>query len=193
MFIINNCDKSIREYYKVYLNSILIEDLILEDVPKNKEEIIKSIKNNDFDLSKENFRYSLTTALKRPHGIVLSSYSIDDLAKMKTFKVKGIAAGFALKVKSEGNGYDIVSVHNSSGIKGLGSLLMDKAIELGGKYLDCFEGFLPDFYKSKGFIIYREEKYNSKYDPDGKLKKALGGERSVVYMKLKGAKTPNIY
>ena len=163
------------------MNSLL-EFNLEETVPNNIQDIIKSIKNNDFELDKPSFKASLDTAIRRPHGIVLSSYDIDEINKMKTFKVKGISAGYALKKHS--NGFDIVSVHNASGIKSLGELLIDSAIQNGGTYLDCFDGFLVKFYQKKGFVEYRRDKYDPTYDPEGKIKKALGGERDVIYMKL---------
>lgn len=173
----------IWEYQKAYANSIVFDPSILdEDVPRTKPEIIASIKANDFDKNKSTFKMSLDTAVKRPHGVVLSSYGIDEINKMDTFKVKGIAAGYALKKKK--GGLDIVSVHNASGIKQLGELLLKSAIANGGNYLDCFDGFLVSFYKKLGFIEYHRDSYDPQYDPEGKLKKALGGERDVVYMKL---------
>lgn len=178
--------KNYRKYQEAFQNSFLNISNLEENVPNNKDEIIQSILDNDFDTNKNNFKASLDTSLKRPYGIVLSSYSIDELSKMKTFKVWGIASGYALKKKDGfSNGLDIVSVHNSSGIKQLGELLIKSAIKNGGKYLDCFDGFLTNFYKKLGFVEYDRDSYNPKHDPGGKIKKALGGERDVIYMKLR--------
>ena len=183
--IIIKKSKSYRKYQEAFQNSFLNISNLDENVTQNKEEIIQSILDNDFDTNKNNFKSSLDTSLKRPNGIVLSSYSIDEISKMKTFKVWGIASGYALKKKDGfSNGLDIVSVHNSSGIKQLGELLIKSAIKNGGKYLDCFDGFLTNFYKKLGFVEYSRDSYNPDYDPGGKIKKALGGERDIIYMKL---------
>ena len=184
--------KERQRYNNAYMNFILLEHdfHIEENVPNSKEAIIQSIKDNDFETSTVEFHASLQHALNRAHSAVLSAYSLDDLNKMKCFKVKGISAGFALKPVKGVSGYDIVSVHNDSGIKALGSLLMDSAIALGGRYLDCFEGYLPDFYAKKGFVQYDFSPYDPQYDPEGKLKAELKGEKGVVFMKYKSAPTP---
>lgn len=54
-----------------------------------------------------------------------------------------------------------------------GSWLVQKAIQEGGKTLDCFDGFLPDFYKRHGFTEYKREPNWTEGQPD------------VVYMVLK--------
>jgi hypothetical protein len=81
--------KNYRKYQEAFQNSFLNISNLEENVPQNKEEIIQSILDNDFDINKNNFKSSLDTSLKRPNGIVLSSYSIDEISKMKTFKVLG--------------------------------------------------------------------------------------------------------
>lgn len=60
-------------------------------------------------------------------------------------------------------------------IKGRGKQLVKQAIKKGACHLDCFDGFLPTFYKSFGFIeVNREANWTA-------------GEPDVVYMRLESS------
>ena len=58
-------------------------------------------------------------------------------------------------------------------IKGSGTWLLDQAISDGAKHLNCFDGFLVDFYKARGFV-----------EVERKLNWTEGGPQ-VVYMEIK--------
>jgi hypothetical protein len=95
-------------------------------------------------------------------GEFLAPYSEKDLSAMKLFKLKEHNLGFA--VKSDG---DIVSVHNNSGLGGLGKEMMAAAVRNGGKKLDHFDGFLTGFYKKNGFGKVTDAwAWNDKYAPE---------------------------
>lgn len=80
-------------------------------------------------------------------------------------------AGFG--VTHEGS---LVALFNQTGIKGLGSELVNKAIAFRAYKLDCFDGPLVKFYKALGFVEYNRVPNCYPKGPD------------VVFMKL-AAKT----
>ena len=93
----------------------------------------------------------------------LSYYSEGELAAMDLYLLVGQNAGFAIK-----DGNDIVSVHNNSSLKGLGSEFMRKAKEVGGTKLDHFDGFLSGLYRKYGFTdVYEVYQWNEEYKPAG--------------------------
>lgn len=93
----------------------------------------------------------------------LSYYSESELASMDLYLIKGENAGFAIK-----DGDDIVSVHNNSSLKGLGSEFMRKAKEVGGARLDHFDGFLSGLYRRYGFTdVYEVYQWSEEYRPKG--------------------------
>jgi len=93
----------------------------------------------------------------------LSYYSESELASMDLYLVKGHNAGFAIK-----DGDDIVSVHNNSSLKGMGSEFMRKAKEVGGARLDHFDGFLSGLYRKYGFTdVYEVYQWSEEYKPKG--------------------------
>ena len=92
----------------------------------------------------------------------LSYYSSEELAKMDLYLLRGHNAGFALK-----DGDDIVSVHNNSNLKGLGSEFLRKAKEVGGARLDHFDGFLSGLYRKYGFTdVYEIYQWDEQYKPE---------------------------
>lgn len=94
-------------------------------------------------------------------GGFLTPYSQKDLAGMRLFKLKDHNLGFA--IKEDG---DIVSVHNNSGVGGIGRDMMSAAIRNGGQKLDHFDGFLTGFYRKNGFGKVADAwAWNDKYAP----------------------------
>lgn len=64
-------------------------------------------------------------------------------------------SGFALVENYGENGYDLISVFSS--VHGRGDTILNTAQNLGAKTLDCFEGYLVDFYAVRGWIEYARE------------------------------------
>ena len=92
----------------------------------------------------------------------LTPYSMEDLAGMDLYVLGDHNAGFAIK-----DGDDIVSVHNNSSLKGLGSEFMRKAKEVGGTRLDHFDGFLSGLYRKHGFTtVYEVYQWDEQYRPE---------------------------
>ena len=92
----------------------------------------------------------------------LSYYSFEELVKMDLHLLENHNAGFAIK-----SGDDIVSVHNNSELRGLGSEFMRKAKEVGGARLDHFDGFLSGLYRKHGFTdVYEVYQWDEQYKPE---------------------------
>ena len=111
---------------------------------------------------------------------VLTPYTVEDFAKMICFKVVGFDCGFALKECDLG--YDIVAVHNNTGIPSLGVALIEAAIRNGGNVLDCYEGFLSKFYQKMGFVEYDRYPFDIQYANEGFFERY--GACDVICMKL---------
>lgn len=94
----------------------------------------------------------------------LTFYSLDEYKQKgaRLFKLKGIDAGFAIAADG-----DIISVHNSSNVKGLGKTLINLAIKEGGTKLDHFDlKPLNELYESAGFQEYERYPWNDEYKPE---------------------------
>ena len=92
-------------------------------------------------------------------------YLLRDYKKMKCYLSHDRKSGYCIKDDSE-----IVCLFSL--IKGRGKQLLNCAINCGGAKLDCFDGYLTDFYKSSGFKEVRREANWNSYGPD------------VIYMEL---------
>jgi hypothetical protein len=91
----------------------------------------------------------------------LTYYSPEELGRMDLYLLEGHNAGFAIK-----DGDDIVSVHNNSSLKRLGSKFLSKAKEVGGARLDHFDGFLSGLYRKHGFTnVYEVYQWDENYKP----------------------------
>lgn len=147
----------------LYTEKNLLEDALLDNSTPRKMDvikrmdIIKQIRNNDFDTDVNSFKEGLDAACSAIHGEYLVPRSLKSLQNMKTFKVKGINAGFALsKMKGADGHCEIVALYNSSEYWRLGMHLLFSAQENGGKYLECFGEHLSDkLYVAYGFEDYK--------------------------------------
>ena len=171
----------------------LFENFINEksEVQNNKNTLLvkQAIANNNYEQpNPQSFKNSLS---KSKHSSMLTDYSIEDLSKMKLFKLQGYNIGFALKqFDDNGNvGYtEIVAVHNNEpDIKGIGEDLIKSAVAHGGKHLDHFDGFLTNLYSNLGFQEYKRDAYNPQYDPDGSFANTYG-KQDVIYRKFADSK-----
>lgn len=117
-------------------------------------------------------------------GASVYTYDPTDYKDMKLFVAEEGKSGFALKADG-----DIVSVFNSSEIRGLSTSMLELAIQEGGTKLDCFDTYLPKIYKKHGFVEVNRDTWNEDYSPDDWNKKLFrkfnGGEPDVVYFELK--------
>jgi hypothetical protein len=152
----------------------------LTELADVREIIIAKMEKDEWEMNPVAFHHSLNQS---KHQKMLTDYSVDDLSKMKCFKVPGFNVGFALKNFEDKGMAEIVAVHNNEPIKNIGEPLMKAAIKKGGRYLDHFDGFLSSFYGKLGFKEYKRDPYNPDYDPDGAFAN-LYGKQDVIYRKL---------
>jgi hypothetical protein len=145
-----------NKYENYYLNRYIEYSGLGTEKGVIAKKTIASVIQHDFDNSPESFFSSLQVAMKAVHGEYLAPRSLAALCKIQTFKVKGVNAGFALTGIEGRTGLEIVSVHNQSGIPGLGTRLMIAAISLKGNYLECFGPYLNGYYGSYQFKSYKE-------------------------------------
>lgn len=157
---------------RALLNEMIVDESQLQSTPE-REMLIQTILGNDFEINNhEEFIRSLKTSERKE---MLLDYSIEEFKDMKTFKVRGYNAGFA--IKDDG---DIVSVHNNTGIPGILEALMIVAKENGGRKLDHFDGKLSDLYSKVGFKEVERYPWDDRYAPkDWDYKKY--GRPDVVY------------
>jgi len=75
---------------------------------------------------------------------------------IKTYKLEGFDIGFALK-KKDNEFLEIIAMFNASAHSGIGYLLIEAAISLGGKYLECYgEDLMKKIYRQSGFKVIDE-------------------------------------
>lgn len=157
--IINSEIESIykRKYDMLYLDYLLMKDVVNGAINESVDDVVISINKNDFENDPNKFYQSYNKSKRVSY---LTPYTVEDLKEFNLFKVRGYNIGFAVKK----NG-DIILVHNNEKIKGIGDLLIKKAIEFGGDHLDHFDGFLTGFYKRNGFKLNSNDIFNQIYAP----------------------------
>jgi hypothetical protein len=168
------------------MESVFNEDMMNESLGASEKiaDVRGLLKQNKLGTNPAVFKASLNQS---KHKEMLTDYSIEDLSKMRLFKVPGYNIGYALKPMD--GCWDIVAVHNNEpDVRGIGRDLMQSAIDNGGCYLDHFDSkHLSDLYSSMGFEEYKRYKYDPQYDEDGLFKNKYG-ELDVVYRKQKNCK-----
>tara|TARA_B100001769_G_C21986053_1_gene530049 strand:+ start:117 stop:806 length:690 start_codon:yes stop_codon:yes gene_type:complete len=170
----------LKEYRHKIAFHMIMEDFFSLNESKVIPEVLELIKNREFNTNPEEFKKSL---MKSKHQKMLTDYNVDQLKKMKLYKLKGYDIGFALK-KKDGKFQELVAVHNNEpDVRNIGDHIVQYAIKQGAVYLDHFSGKLDDFYSRNGFVEYDRDTYDPKYDPNGSFKE-LYDEADVVYRKL---------
>ena len=178
-----------KELAVIYADSVLLHYAIFGKMLEAKDNwhdqpaIISQIHKREFDTDPAAFYASLEKAAKSKHGAHLAKRSLPALKKMKTFKLKTIDAGFALTTgKGQPPFSEITALHNASNIPNIGINLMDAAIALGGRYLECFgEHLKKTLYFTKGFAVYHSI-------PNIKMRN--GKTRTLYFMHHKSAPAP---
>lgn len=96
-------------------------------------------------------------------GAFLSKH---DPAELEDHTLLSAADGLAgVSVSPEGDIQNLFS-HPTDAPSGTGRVLIEKAIEQGGRTLDCYDGFLPDLYAEYGFRETGRIEFNPEYAPD---------------------------
>lgn len=100
----------------------------------------------------------------------------------KTFKLKGLDAGFALHYTGKGK-VDICNLHNNSELRGISDMMLTFAKQQGGSTLDNYAGFLGDKYQENGFDMFGGDEWDEQYRPEG-WRDDLFGHPNVEYRSL---------
>jgi hypothetical protein len=158
---------SVDQYYKLFYNRTYINNLLMDDVcdenkiTEGQNDLISSLRRGNFYDDPYDFLNSYTKTKKISY-LTPYLYTIDELKSFSLYKIKGYNIGFAIKKNGE-----IILVHNNTGIKGVGDLLIQQAIKLGGTQLDHFDGYLTGYYKKNGFKVKNNESFLSDFAPEG--------------------------
>lgn len=115
---------------------------------------------------------------KRP--AYLSDHTADDLREHRLFLSRDGKVGFAIDPHG-----DVQNVFNNGGPRGAGVEAVFHAIDMGGRTLDCFDGFLPDRYAQFGFVETGRIRFNQEMRPRG-WDLARQGTPDVVFMAFTG-------
>lgn len=146
-------------YLRIYYDDLLMEDVVAEDVMESKDEVLQAIMRGSLETTPEEFLASVKSSTRVEF---MTPYTVDELATFNLFKVEGFNIGFA--VKDDG---DIILVHNNAEVGGIGRLLIEKAVENGGKKLDHFDGFLTGFYRGLSFALDSNDQFADEWTPEG--------------------------
>jgi hypothetical protein len=153
-------DEAFRIHYeKMFFNHMLMMDVVSEKsvITENYDIFLAALKNNEFEKDSLSFLHSMNKSRRLYY---LTPYELSELDNFDLYKIKGYDIGFA--IKKDG---DIILVHNNSHISGIGDILIQKAIEMGGNHLDHFDGFLTGFYRKNNFKLKYNDEFQDCYAP----------------------------
>ena len=159
-----------------------------------KQTKIEYLINNDLwdvNVTPEEYKNSIISSNRKEF---IADYSIEDLSKMKLFKLKDYNIGFALKKRYNhitgeyiSENYDEASClhNNESNVFNLGKILIKSFTRYGARYLAYFEiknNYLGKLYSEMGF----EEYHRHQLDPNWEGSKSIiskYGNTDIVYLK----------
>jgi hypothetical protein len=112
----------------------------------------------------------------------LSPYKPDDLKEddVFLFDTPYGKAGYAIRP----DGY-AGSLFNNSQMPGLGAEMIVDAALHGATHGDCYDGYLPEYYKKFGMVETHRDKWDDKYAPEN-WDYANHGKPDIVYVEYKG-------
>lgn len=119
------------------------------------------------------------------HPLMLTPYTMEEYAQMRTYTVPFLCVGFALK-QNDINDIDIVSVHNNEPhIHNIGIALVYAAIHFGGNCLNHFgSDKLEHIYGATPLLETARIAFDPMYDPQGEFERRYG-RLDVVYRRLR--------
>ena len=166
----NTSLKEARENSDFQLERDLINNLIASKrFNSNPEEFFESLERARGAISKSGTKYD-SCLLKRDLGSL-------ERENVKTYKLEGFDIGFALK-KKDNDFSEIIAMFNATGHSGIGYLLIEAAISLGGEYLECFgEELMKKVHRQSGFKVKKE-------NPNVKAPDGSGDENTLYQMEL---------
>lgn len=133
--------------------------------------------NKAFDVGKP--KEFIEARNKSSRSGFLSPTTPDDLAKHTLLMNKDKTVGIAVDPHG-----DIQNIFNNGGPKGGAAHAMVEALREGGKTLDCYDGFLPMYYRQFGFEETGRMKFNAEFAHGWDTAKQ--GTPDVVFMAWHG-------
>jgi hypothetical protein len=109
----------------------------------------------------------------------LSPLKPEDLSGHTLVSTKDHKAGVAIDPKG-----DLQNLYNNGGPKGIAADLVADAISKGATTLDCYDGYLPDYYRQLGFVETGRLKFDASQAHGWDVNKQ--GTPDVVFMAWKG-------
>jgi len=109
----------------------------------------------------------------------LSPLKPEDLSGHTLVSTKDHKAGVAIDPQG-----DLQNLYNNGGPKGIAADLVAQAISKGANTLDCYDGFLPGYYRQFGFVETGRMKFNPEFAHGWDVNKQ--GTPDVVFMAWKG-------
>jgi len=148
----------------------LINNLILSKKLNFDPEIFfNSLEEAHKKISKKGIKYN--------RNLVKSGLNFLKSENIKTYKLEGFEIGFALKKKDD-KFSEIIAMFNATNHSGIGYLLIESAISLGGNYLECYsEELMKKVYRQSGFEVIE-------MIPNVNLQDRSGDKETVYRMKL---------
>jgi hypothetical protein len=145
-----------------------------------RKRVVTRLKPKFEQQSSKLFVRQLNENLAEKYKSFVTTYSASQYDEMgaKCFISNTGQSGYALKPDG-----DIISVFSKSG-SGEGKRALISAIVNGGTKLDCFDGFLPEFYSQFGFIETGRLTWDDEYMPSGWDKDKFNSP-DVVLMSLR--------
>lgn len=117
------------------------------------------------EVTKEEFERRLSSAMNRDSKIKLNCDVVQDFSLTLYWLAEDKLSGYSIQFDELG--------HVFSEVKGRGAGIMTDAINNGARELNCFEGYLTEFYAKHGFEeVDREANWTA-------------GEPDVVFMELR--------
>lgn len=118
-----------------------------------------------YDATKIEFVMALTRARDMSDKIKQNVTNPSDLNDRAYYYLHADGqSGFGLLPNMDGYGYDLVALWSL--IPGRGDAMLDYAQSLGATTLDCFDGFLVNYYAVRGWLEYAREKNWTPGEPD---------------------------
>lgn len=110
--------------------------------------------------------------------VFLTPYTEAELDTMRLFLSEDKKTGYALT-----DNHELVNLFNA-GLADAGKTAIVHAIKNGARCLNCFDGFLPKYYREFGFDVVRRVKWNNEYAPSD-WDYATYGRPDIIYMERK--------
>ena len=185
------------------LNQIRLFNLKEKVINPEKQKEVEYLINNDIwdtEVTPQQYKDSMSSSQRKEF---LVDYSLNDIAKMKLFKLKDYNIGFALKRRFDystgkyiSNDYDeALSLHNNEpDVSNLSKILMRAVIRNGGMYLDYFEtkdDYLGKLYSEMGFEEYKRHGLDLNWEGDKSIRDKYG-DIDIVYRTYKPKKEKRI-